>query len=99
MFSLTKYFIYLFFISIFIYRCYTKVAEANKFQQKSVFNYTSNKLNIVVKLGYLEIKHPQSIFPRFLILVLNSKTELLDLTLAGRLFHTREPFKWIAFVP
>ena len=36
MFSLTKYFIYLFFISIFIYRCYTKVAEANKFQQKSI---------------------------------------------------------------
>ena len=36
------------------------------------------------------MKHPQSIFPTFLILVLNSKTELLDLTLAGRLFDIRE---------
>ena len=32
--------------------------EANKFQQKNIFNYTSNKLNIVVKLVYLQIKHP-----------------------------------------
>ena len=49
---------------------------------------------MIVKLVYLQIKHPQSIFPRFLILVLNSKTELLDdLTLAGRLFHIREPLK------
>ena len=38
---------------------YTKVAEANKFQQKSIFNYTNNKLNIVVKLVYLQIKHSQ----------------------------------------
>ena len=60
---------------------------------KNVLNYTSNKLNIVVKLIYMQIKHPQSVFPRFLILVLNSKTELLDLTLAGRLFHIREPLK------
>ena len=45
---------------------------------------TNSKLNIVVKLVYLQIKHPQSIFPRFFILVLNSKTELLDLTLAER---------------
>ena len=72
------------FIQIFIYRWYTKVAVANKFQQKNIFNYTNNKLDIVVKLGYLQIKHPQSIFPKFLILVLNSKTELLDLTLAGK---------------
>ena len=72
---------------------YAKVAEANKFQHKTIFNYTNNKLNIVFKLVYLQIKHPQSIFPRFLILVLNSKIELLDLTLAGRLFHTREPLK------
>ena len=48
---------------------------------------------MVVKLVYLKIKHPQSIFPRFLILVLNSKTELLDLVLAGRLFRIREPLK------
>ena len=95
------------FIYIFIYRWYTKVAvahkfqqqkytkvaEANKFQQKSIFNYINNKLNIVVKLVYLQIKYPQSIFPCFLILVLNSKTELLDLSLAGRLFHIREPLK------
>ena len=60
---------------------------------KNVLNYTSNKLNIVVKLIYMQIKHPQSVFPRFLILVLNSKTELLDLTLVGRLFHIREPLK------
>ena len=60
---------------------------------KNVLNYTSNKLNIVVKLIYMQIKHPQSVFPRFLILVLNLKTELLDLTLAGRLFHIREPQK------
>ena len=72
---------------------HTKVAEANKLQQKNIFNYTNNKLNIVVKLGHLQIKHPKSIFPRFLILVLISKTELLDLTLAGRLLHIREPLK------
>ena len=42
----------------------------------------------------MQIKYPGSIFPRFLTLVLNSKTELLNLTLAGRLFHTREPRKW-----
>ena len=78
---------------IFIYRWYTKVADGNKFQQKNILNYTNNKLNIIVKLIYLQIKHSQSIFPRFLILVLNSKIELLDLTLAGRLFHIREPLK------
>ena len=41
---------------------------------------TNSKLNIVVKLVYLQIKHPQSIFPRFLILSLNLKIELPDLT-------------------
>ena len=52
-------------------------------------------MNIVIKLVYLQIKHQQSIFPRFLILVLNSKIELLDLTLVGRLFHIRKivPYK------
>ena len=59
---------------------------------------TNNKVNTVVKLFYLQIKHPQSRFPRFLILVLNSKTELLDLISAGRLFHIREPRKRTAFV-
>ena len=62
-------------------------------------NYNNTKLNIVVKLIYLQTKHAQSIFRGFLILVLNSKTEFLDLTLAGILFHTREPLKWISFVP
>ena len=66
---------------------------------KNIFNYTNSKLYIVVKLVYRQVKYPQSIFPRFWILVLNSKIELLDLTLAGRLFHIREPLKWIAFVP
>ena len=47
----------------------------------------------------MQIKAPQLIFPRFLILVLNSKTELLDLTLAGRLFYIKEPLKSAAFVP
>ena len=61
--------------------------------KKNIINYTNNKLNIVVKLVYLQIKHPQSIFLRFLILVLNSKTELLVLTLAGRLFHIRRTSK------
>ena len=32
------------------------------------------------------MKHPQSIFPRFLTLVLNSKTELLDLISAGNCY-------------
>ena len=77
----------IYFIRIFIYCWYTKLAEANKSQQKNILNYTNNELNIVVKLTYLQIKHPQTIFPRLLILVLNSKTELPDLTLAGRLFH------------
>ena len=43
------YIIYLFiylFIKIFIYRWYTKVAKANKFQQENILNYTNNKLNI-----------------------------------------------------
>ena len=51
-------------------------------------NNTSSKGNTAVKLNYLQIKHPQSIFSGFLTLVLNSKTERLDLVSAGRLFHT-----------
>ena len=47
--------------------------------KKNIKDNTINKLNTVVKLIYLQIKHPQSIFIRFLTLVLNSKTELLDL--------------------
>ena len=58
-----------------------------------ILSYTNNKMNIVIKLVYLQIKHPQSIYPRFFILVLNLKTELLDLTLAVRLFHIRDPLK------
>ena len=60
---------------------------------KKYIDNTNNKLNNVVKLIYLQIKHPPSIFPKFLTLVLNSKTELLDLISTGRLFHTREPRK------
>ena len=47
--------------------------------KKNIKDNTINKLNTVVKLIYLQIKYPQSIFIRFLTLVLNSKTELLDL--------------------
>ena len=47
--------------------------------KKNIKDNTNNKLNTVVKLIYLQIKHPQSIFLRFLTLVLNMKTELLDL--------------------
>ena len=61
--------------------------------KKYIDNKTNNKKNTVVKLIYLEIKHPQSIFPRFLTLLLNSRTESLDLISAGRLFHAREPRK------
>ena len=69
----SHFFIYL---NLF-YRWYTKVAEANEFPQKSI--NTNNKINAVVKLTYLQIKHPQSIFPRFLTLVLYLKIELMDL--------------------
>ena len=75
------------FILIFIYRWYTKKAKANEFQQKNIYNNTNNKLNTVVKLIYLQIRYSQSTFPRFLSLVLNSKTEFLDLISAGRLFQ------------
>ena len=69
---------HIFFIYLNLFYCwYTKVAEANEFQQKSI--NTNNKLNAVVKRTYLQIKHPQSIFPRFLTLVSYSKTELMDL--------------------
>ena len=68
--------IFFIYLNLF-YRWYTKVAEANEFQQKSI--NTNNKLNAGVKLTYLQIKHPQSIFLRFLTLVLYSKTELMDL--------------------
>ena len=68
--------IFFIYLNLF-YRWYTKVAEANEFQQKSI--NTNNKLNAGVKLTYLQIKYPQSIFLRFLTLVLYSKTELMDL--------------------
>ena len=38
---------------------------------KNIENNTNSKLNNVLKLIYLQIKHPQSIFPGFLTLVLN----------------------------
>ena len=56
----SHFFIYL---NLF-YRWYTKVTEANEFLQKNI--NTNNKLYTVVKLTYLQVKHPQSIFPRFL---------------------------------
>ena len=75
-------------------QCHGQPREnSDKHYQTVWAKYTNNKMNIVIKLVYLQIKHPESIYPRFLILVLNSKTELLDLTLAGRLFHIREPLK------
>ena len=49
------------------------------FNKKNIWDNTKNKLNTVVKLIYLQIKHRQSKFPRFSTLVLSSKTELLDL--------------------
>ena len=39
------------------------------------------------KLVLLHIKHSQSKFPKFLILVLNSNINLLDLTSLGRLLQ------------
>ena len=68
--------IFFIYLNLF-YRWYIKVAKANEFQQKSI--NINNKLNPVVKLTYLQIKHPESIFPRFLTLVLYSKPELMDL--------------------
>ena len=59
--------------------------------KKYVYNNTSKTLYTAVKLIYLQINHPQSIFPIFLTLVSNSKTELLNLISAERLLHTREP--------
>ena len=47
------------------------------FNKKSI--NTKNKLNAIVKLTYLQIKHPHSIFPRFLILVLYLKLVLMNL--------------------
>ena len=35
----------------------------------------------------------QSIFPKFIVLALNSDTDLLDLISHGRLFQTRDPRK------
>ena len=69
-----------------------KIAFANKFQLYHKIKYNIYYIS-------LHIKHPQSISPIFLILFLNSNNELLDFTTAGRLFHIREPRKWIAFVP
>ena len=45
----------------------------------------------LVKLVYLQIKHPHSLFLRILTLDLNLKTELLDLISPRRLLHKREP--------
>ena len=90
--------VYCFILFIYLNLCLPLVYKSSrgKCQQKYILNYTNNKLDIVIKLVYLRTKHPQSIFPRFSILVLNSKAELLNLILAGRLFHIREP---LAFVP
>ena len=54
---------------------------------------------MVIKLIYLQIKHPQSIFEKILTLVLNSKTKLLDSMSVRRLLQTREPQKWTTFAP
>ena len=53
-----------------------------------------------VKLRYLiHIIHPQSIFPIFLIIPLNSDIDLLDLTKLGNLFQIKDPIKCTEFVP
>ena len=44
---------------------YRKVAEANKFQQENIFNYTNNKVNIVVKLVYCKLNIHNQYFPDF----------------------------------
>ena len=43
-------------------------------------------VNLKYKLVKQHITHLQSIFPKFLILVLNSYNDLLDLISLGRLF-------------
>ena len=85
------WFTFFIYLLNFIYRWYIKIAFANKFQPYHKIQYNIYYI--------LHIKHPQSISPIFLILFLNSNNELLDFTTAGRLFHIREPRKWIAFVP
>ena len=35
--------------------------------KKNIQNNTNNKLNTIAKLIYLQIKHPQPIFPGFLL--------------------------------
>ena len=50
-------------------------------------------LNLKYKLVQLHITHLQSIFLNFLILVLDSDTDFLDLITLGRLFQIRDPLK------
>ena len=52
-----------------------------------------HNVNLKYKLVQLHITNPQSIFPNFLILVLNSDTNLLDLISLGRIFQIRNPLK------
>ena len=87
-------FIYLFTYLLKLYLPLVhKIAFTNKFQLHHKIKY-----NIIWYIS-LRMKHPQSITPIFVILFLNSNNESLDFTTAGRLFHIREPRKWIAFVP
>ena len=48
-----------------------------------------HNVNLKYKLVYTT--HLQSIFPKFLILVLNSGTGLLDLISLARLFQIKDP--------
>ena len=83
------------FIYLFIYLPLVhKIAFANKFQL-----YRKIKYSIIYHIWSLRIKRPQSISPIFSILFLNSSNESLDFAAAGKLFHIKEPRKWIAFVP
>ena len=42
-----------------------------QFPNKKIWSNNKIKLNTVIKLMYLQIRHPQSTFPRFVSLVLN----------------------------
>ena len=53
-----------------------------------------------VEIGYLlHVMRPQSIFPIFLIIFLNSDIDLLDITKLGKLFQIKDPRKCTELVP
>ena len=54
-----------------------KKPKKNKKKQQQRKTNTNAKLNTLVTLNYLQLKHPQSVFPKILTLFLNSKVDLL----------------------